>query len=164
MRAYKSLDEEAIPAAPDNDDKENDEQANPLPPRQERALCALLTCSTQKDAALAAGISEPTLWRYMNDPAFKRRLREAQRHALTQTALRVQRGAGDAVSVLYEIMTKGDASDSARISAARFFFENSFRIGEIEELKTQMEDLQELYRVQQESDVIAAFREEGDES
>jgi hypothetical protein len=71
--------------------------ADYLPPKQERALLALLSSPTQKEAALASGISETTLWRYMKDSTFKRRLREAGSCAVNNATLRVQKAAGAAV-------------------------------------------------------------------
>ena len=144
----------------DDHGEDTDEETEPLPPRQERALHSVLTRPTLKEAALAAGCSDTTLWRYMDKPAFQRRLRRARRHALDHAALRVQRGAGDAVAVIFEIMAKPDASDSSRLSAARFLFENSFRVGEIEELKKQVGELEDLFRTRQEESDLAALAEE----
>src|SRR3712207_5779506 len=79
-------------------------QDEPLTPKEETALQALLTHSTLKDAARAANIGETTLWRIRQNPAFARRLREAQRAAMTHTLTRLQRAAGDAVTVLEDVM------------------------------------------------------------
>ncbi|MDQ1593287.1 MAG: hypothetical protein QOG71_3914 [Pyrinomonadaceae bacterium] len=164
MSALKDLeDEELLTDVGDHEEPDSGEEIAPLPPRQERALEAVLSAPTLKEAARAAGIGETTLWRYMREPAFKRRLREAQQHHFTQTAIRVQRNADDAITVLHEIMTNGTASDSARIAAARFFFDNSVRMGEIEKLKADMEELQELYRSQREQEEIEARSKEKEE-
>ena len=69
-----------------------------LSPRQERALQALLTHSSLKEAAAAAGVSDATLWRYMKDAEFTRRLRGARREAVGHAAARLQRFSGDAVA------------------------------------------------------------------
>lgn len=134
-----------------------------LSAKQERALQAVISHATLKGAAEAAGVSETTLWRYMKCPAFERRLRQTQGRALAHAAVRVQHAAGEAVSVLYEIMTGADAPPVARLSAARFVFENSFRLGEIDELKKQLEELHELIRARQEEEAIRNLPDDEEE-
>lgn len=55
-----------------------------LTQRQERALHAVIAHLTRREAAQAAGVSDATLWRYMQDKGFKQRLSEA-REASTLT-------------------------------------------------------------------------------
>lgn len=120
-----------------------------LPPNQERALQAMLTEPTLKAAAAAAGISYETLYRYKKDPVFARRLREAQREMTDLTVTRLQQAAPEAVTVLRNLMKKEDAPPSARISAARTLLDYSLRAGELEELRAQVEALQEYKEEQQ---------------
>lgn len=144
----------------DDQDEDSNEVTEPLPLRQERALRAVLTHSSLKAAALAAGCSDTTLWRYMNEPPFARRLRRARSLALDHAVTRIHRDAGDAVSVLREIMMNADAPAGARITAAQSFINNAARFGEIDDLKTRMEDLQDLFRAKQEEEALAALPEE----
>jgi hypothetical protein len=139
---------------------EEDGADGALSPRQELALQALLSSPTQKLAALAAGCSETTLWRYMTNPTFARRLREARRHSVDHAALCLQRETAEAVSVLRELMTKSDAPAAARISAARSILDYSFRIVEIDELKTRMEEFEEFMRAKQEREELGAASKE----
>jgi hypothetical protein len=114
---------------------------------------------TLKEAALASGVSETTLWRYMQDEAFSRRLREAQREAVNHAVTRLQRASGDAVTVLHDLMLKADAPASARISAARTVLDYSLRAAEIDELKARIASLEEFIRLKQEQDALAAMNE-----
>jgi hypothetical protein len=154
-RTQKKIKDESVPVA-DND--------NSLSERQEQALQAVISHPTLKEAALAVGISETTLWRYMQEEAFNRRLRQARRDAVDHAVIRLQRASSDAVSVLRDLMMKEDAPAAARISAARTVLDYSFRIVEIDELKTRMEDLENFLRIREKEYAIdAAKPEEGNQ-
>jgi hypothetical protein len=144
-----------------NDDGLNDGDA--LPAKQELALRAVITHPTLKEAALAASVSETTLWRYMQDEAFARRLREARRDAVNHAVIRLQRASSDAVTVLQSLMMKEDAPASARITAARTVLDYAIRAVEIDELKTRIDQLEEFIRAKQEEDALDAAQDEGDD-
>jgi hypothetical protein len=143
---------DAITKAPDD--------RNALSEKQERALQATLSHPTLKEAALAAGISETTLWRYMQDEEFSRRLRGARRDAVNHAVIRLQRASSDAVSVLSDLMMKESAPPSARISAARTVLDYAIRATEIDELRSQIDELQEFLRKKQEQDALDAANAE----
>jgi hypothetical protein len=135
-----------------------------LPGKQERALQAVLSHRTLKEAALTAGISETTLWRYMRDETFSRRLREARREAASQALMGLQQGLGEAVKTLSEIMADGNASPSARVTAARVIIDQSRRAFETDELKARLDDLERyIVRKQEEDALDRAFEERDDE-
>jgi len=136
-----------------------------LSPRQELALQAVLSHPTLKDAAAAAGVGDATLWRYMNDPEFSRRLREARREAVGHAAARLQGGASEAVAVLRELITKEEAPPAARITAARTVIDYSFRVIEQDELKARIEELERFILRKQEEDALDRGRtaSEGDD-
>jgi hypothetical protein len=128
------------------------EDCGSLPAKQELALRAVISHPTLKDAAHAAGVSETTLWRYMQDAEFSRRLREARREAVNHAVIRLQRASGDAVTVLGDIMTNDSAPASARITAARAVLDYSMRAVETDELRARIEELEEFVRAKQEED------------
>jgi hypothetical protein len=119
------------------------EDCGSLPPKQELALRAVISHPTLKDAAHAAGVSETTLWRYMQDAAFSKRLREARREAVNHAIIRLQRASSDAVTVLGDIMLNESAPASARITAARAVLDYSMRTVEMDELRARIEELEE---------------------
>lgn len=121
-----------------------------LPPKQELALQAVISHPTLKEAAAAAGVSETTLWRYMQDPNFSNRLREARREAVGHAVTRLQRASSDAVSALQHLMMKDDAPAAARITAARTILDYSFRAVEVDELKARIDQLEEFIKIKQE--------------
>lgn len=130
-----------------------------LPPKQELVLQAVISHPTLKEAAAAAGISETTLWRYMREEGFSRRLREARREAFDHAATRLQRASGDAVGVLSELMRKEDTQAAARISAARTILEYSSRAAEQGELRARVEELEQFILRKQEEDALDRGRE-----
>jgi hypothetical protein len=125
-----------------------------LPPKQELALRAVISHPTLKEAALSAGISETTLWRYMQDAEFSRRLREARREAVSHTVTRLQQASSDAVTVLRDLMLKDDAPPAARISAARTVLDYSFRAAEQDELRARIDELEQFILRKQEEDAL----------
>jgi hypothetical protein len=145
------------------------EEVGALPPKQELALRAVISHPTLKEAALAAGISETTLWRYMQDAEFSRRLREARREAVSHTVTRLQQASSDAVTVLRDLMLKEDAPPAARISAARTVLDYSFRAAEQEEQRARIDELEQFILRRQEEEALDRGRmasrdeEEGDE-
>ena len=138
------------------------EDRGALSPKQQRALEALLTRPTMKEAAAAAGVSETTLWRYMKDPAFSGELREARRLAYDHTIARLQRDSGDAVTVLRGLMMKEDAPAAARVSAARTLLDYADRFAEVDDLRGRLEELEDYLRAKDEEAVLAAARGEED--
>ena len=138
---------------PDEIDEEPDDP-NALSEKQERALQAVLSHPTLKEAALAAGISETTLWRYMQDEEFSRRLREARRDALSHAVTRLQQAAGEAVTVLHDLMIKNDVPPAARRSAASTILDYAFRADEHENLKGRIEELEKRILRKQEEDAL----------
>jgi hypothetical protein len=128
--------------------------SNALSAKQELALQAVISHPSLKEAALAAGISETTLWRYMQDEEFSRRLRLARRDAVNHAVTRLQRASCDAVTVLQDLMMKEDAPPAARITAARTVLDYSMRAVEQDELRAQIDELERFILRKQEEDAL----------
>src|SRR5437773_507121 len=86
--------------------------------RQEKAIIALLTEPTMKEAAEAAGVSEVTLWRWLQNADFRASYMEARRLAVQRAIARTQAATSEAVSTLREVMSDQSAKGSERIAAA----------------------------------------------
>jgi AraC-like DNA-binding protein len=132
------------------------EDCGSLPAKQEIALRAVISHPTLKDAAQAAGVSETTLWRYMQDAEFSRRLREARREAINHAVLRLQKASSNAVTVLSDIMMNDSAPASARITAARAVLDYSMRAVEMDELKARIEELKEFLCAKRDKEALEA--------
>lgn len=89
---------------------------------------ALLTCSTRREAARAAGIDEKTLRKYLNQPEFSQAYSEALQELLSNTIAEAKQSLSPALSVLREIAENKEELTSNRISAARGLLEYSTRL------------------------------------
>ena len=130
------------------------EDADSLPAKKELALRAVLSHPTLREAALAAGVSETTLWRYMQDEAFARRLREARREAFSHAMLRLQHAANDAVNALQDVLKNPDAGGSVRVAAARVILDQSRRAIELDDLRARVNELEQFILRKQEEDAL----------
>jgi hypothetical protein len=89
-------------------------------------------------------VSDATLWRYMQDKGFKRRLSEAREASINHANLQLHGAACDAVKFLRDLMNKDDAPLSPRVSAARTILEFSSRARVVDEMQAEVERLKEL--------------------
>lgn len=110
--------------------------------KAEAAVAALLMAPTIATAAASIGISEQTLWRWLQDPDFQAKYREAKRQAVAQAVARLQQASGEAVEALREIMNDGEAPASARVSAAKSVLEMAVKGVEIEDIAARVEKLE----------------------
>ncbi len=113
-----------------------------LTPKQEQAIIALLSEHTIKAAGKAAGVSETSLWRWLQLPEFQRRYRAARRQVVESSIGRLQQGCDDAVTVLRLIARDTRAPASSRVAAARTIIEQSLRAIELEDLTERIERLE----------------------
>jgi hypothetical protein len=141
----------AEPKEPDEISLEQGELGE-LSLKQELALRAVISQPTLRDAARAAGVSAPTLWRYMQDEAFSRRLKVARREVVDHAFRRLQGAADDAVTALHDLVRREDTPARARIAAARSILEFSFRAAEYESLRARIDELEEFIRIKQEQE------------
>ena len=106
------------------------------------ALAALLSEATIEAAAKKAGIGESTLLRWLAEPIFKARYREARRQVVEHAVSGLQQAAGKAVAVLVAIAEDGAAPPAARVSAAKIILDQSFRGMEVLDLAERIEQLE----------------------
>lgn len=145
------------------DEHLTDEHDNPLPEKQEAALLALLSHKTLKEAALAAGVSMPTLWRYLRDPVFSLRYREARRELVECAMVRLQNDAEHAARVLRDVADDKQAPASARVTAARTIIELSVKSVELGDLQQRLAALEEYVTKKAEQDDIARARDDDED-
>jgi DNA-binding MurR/RpiR family transcriptional regulator len=111
--------------------------------KAQQAIAALLTASTLAEAARTAGISEPTLWRWLQRAEFQAAYREARRAAVGQAVAHLQRASGEAVETLRAVMRDLDTPASARVSAARTVLDLALRAVELEDLAARVDALEQ---------------------
>ncbi len=109
---------------------------------QHAALIALLEYPTVKEAAQAAGVHKATLYKWLQQPAFKNVYREARREAITRVTARLQQLTGEAAEVLREVMNDPAQQGAARVGAARLVLDYAARMTETEDLAARIEALE----------------------
>ena len=118
----------------------NSEQSG-LTPSQERALLALLSTTTNEDAAKQAGLTSRTLRRYLRLPAFRAEYLLRRREMMSRAIALAQQNALDMVQVQIDIANDPNSPASVRVSAAN----NVYGIGDAglqtEDLAAEMKDL-----------------------
>ena len=105
--------------------------------KKEKAIACLIAQPSITLAAQEAGISQSTMYRWLNDEEFQMAYRKAKKeivgHALTQ----VQKSVTKAVETLLEVMGNG-VVESAKVSAAKTILELAIKAVEIEELEERL--------------------------
>ena len=114
-----------------------------LSPKQSRAIAALIEEPTIAKAALAAGIGQATLYRWMHDPAFHRAYMHARWKSVQQSIARVQGFTSEAASVLRDIMNNTGLTAYARVAAANSVFKNGLGGVELEDHHERLEQIQQ---------------------
>lgn len=110
--------------------------------KQELAILALLTEKTLKDAAKSAGISEATLWRWMQQPEFDEKYKDAKRQSITQATARLRQTMLTAVDTLEEIAKDKKAQAMARVVACKTILESAMKAHELEDVQERLETLE----------------------
>ena len=118
-----------------------------LSAKQEKALAALLQHGSVRGAAGALGVSEVTVFRYLQGAEFQRQYRAARAQMVETALAMMQRLCEGAVHTLAAVMKDADAPASARVAAARTVLETSMKAVEMEELIERVERLEQVAEV-----------------
>ena len=111
--------------------------------RQKKALTALLTHSTHKQAAQACGISDRQLRTYLKDPAFKKAYRERLDMILDEATAAAKQAMTPAVSTLLEIATDKEKADTTRVLAARAILDAGLRMHDAVDVTARVQQLEQ---------------------
>jgi hypothetical protein len=115
--------------------------------RQEAALVALISEPTVKAAAEASGISQPTLFRYLQDAKFCEQYRRAKRSLLEAALGDLQKASSEAVSTLRGVMADTSAGASSRVQTARAILSFAIQTGELEDILRRLEAIESRLKV-----------------
>lgn len=111
-----------------------------LTPKQEKAISALMSEPTIRDAAKKACISETTLWRWLQLEEFQARYRAAQRAVVNAAIKELQAATLEAVKTLKRNLSCGNFF--AENAAAQSILTQSFKAIELVELQERIERLE----------------------
>jgi len=111
-----------------------------LPRKADVAIAALLSQPTMADAAKEAGVSESTLWRWLQQTDFQSKYKEAQRCVVDSSLGKLQAATSEAVNTLRRNLTCGKAGDEIR--AAAVILDQSAKYLELYELRERIAHLE----------------------
>ena len=125
------------------------ENGRRLTPKRRAFVRALLTEKDTRSAAKAAGISERTAYRWVQDPAIQAALLNAEGAALEQVTRGLLRLARGAVDTLEEAMDDTGARTSARVRAADIVLQRLLQLRELVTLEERISALEEITQQQE---------------
>lgn len=114
-----------------------------MPNQKNTALIALLEHSTVAAAAEASGISQPTLFRYLQDAKFREKYQCAKKSIVDAALTQLQKATGDAVTVLTTLMNDTAVPAPSRINAARAILSFAIQSTQVEVLEQRIAALEE---------------------
>ena len=105
-----------------------------LSTNQRKALKALLSEPTVRDAAQAAGLGERTVHRYLADATFKAELRRRQDQVIAATTAALVGLSGEAVKTLRDILESRRASNAVKARVALGWLKHTREAVELDDL------------------------------
>lgn len=108
--------------------------ATGLTRKQERAIIALLSEPGIDAAADACNVSRTTLWRWMQDSAFKAALLAARRETFGVATSKIAATSAIAADALRTVVSDPNAPPAARVSAAKVILERATAAIELDDL------------------------------
>ena len=120
-----------------------------LRPEQELGIAALVREPTIGAAARAIGVDESTIYRWLREPAFSHKYREARREAFRHAIALTQKYAPHAVQTLMKVASDPAASHSAKVAAATALLKFSRESIELDEVVERVEALEQAARQQE---------------
>jgi predicted phosphoribosyltransferase len=110
---------------------------------QKNAIDALLRSPSVASAARICGLSERTLWRYLDDEDFSRELRARQEDVLQATATALVGLSQEAIETIQVIMTDDKIHPGTRLRAATNALKLMRDVVELDELAERVAALEE---------------------
>jgi hypothetical protein len=125
-----------------------DETQNPAeePEKRDTLLVALIAEPTIAKAASAAGVSRSTAMRWLREPDFRARYREARATAVEGAIATLQARLSVASEALCSIAGNKKAGHMARIAASRAMFEYAVKGVELLDMETRLAELESRLR------------------
>lgn len=112
--------------------------------RQQRAIIALLSKPTIKEAAKEAGVGETTLFNWLNEQIFSACYKAARDKMLETALISLQGASTTAVKTLRDVMEDKTISPSVRVTAARTVLELTLRVKTDLELEARIAQIEEM--------------------
>lgn len=110
--------------------------------KQEKALAALLSSPSIREASALAGLSERQVHRYLADPAFAAEYQAARDEAFKRGLSSLQIGAQSAAAVMRRIVEDEANSPALRLGAAAKLISLAIKAREIQNVEARLDDME----------------------
>ena len=134
-------------------DREARGHGDKLGRKAEAAIVALLAHPTMPEAAKAAGISETSLWRWLQRDDFRKKYRDAQDKVFDGALGSLQGASTEAVDCLKRNLTSGTAS--AEVQAAKVILEYTIKARELFGMEARITQLEAALKAREEAEEAA---------
>lgn len=115
---------------------------NVITVKQQKAITALLSERTTREAAKKAGVNEKTLYAWLNDPAFRSALRDAEKTILHEVTRRLSAGARLALDTL-EKLIQSARHESTKLRAAVAWVDLFLKFKDMSDIEDRLTALEE---------------------
>ena len=112
-----------------------------LTPKQARAIGYLLSCRTIADAAKKSGVTEKTIFTWMQDKAFRLALQDAERETIDAASRRLMQGQAEALDALASLITKSK-NESVKRAAAIDWLNLTLKYRDLNDLDRRITELE----------------------
>lgn len=112
-----------------------------MTPKQKKALAALLTYPTRREAAAAAGVSERTMRDYLSNDEFQAEYRAALSGLIDDAAAQAKMALSPALKTLLDIAVDTGENSAARISASKGLLDYGLKLTEINDIRRDLEEI-----------------------
>jgi len=119
------------------------ENVNELSPKQHTAINALIAQSSIESAAKQAGVTQRTLYRWLDEAAFRMALNTALDKALDCAARGLVKLTGKAIRVVETVLDDTELHPSTRLKAADLVLSNVIKLFELRTLAQRVAALEE---------------------
>lgn len=116
--------------------------------KQQKALHALLTTTSIASAAQVAGVTDRTIYRWLDEETFRHALTEAEGRAIDAAARHLVGLTEIAVNRLTNILTDPQTPVALQLRAVETILENMIRLRGLRTLEYRLAKLEETYREQ----------------
>lgn len=114
---------------------------NVITVKQQKAITALLSERTTRDAAKATGVNEKTLYTWLNEPNFRAALRFAEKDILNDVTRRLSAGQRLALDTLQRLIQSA-RHESTKLRAAVAWLELSLKFRDMQEIDERLTALE----------------------
>lgn len=110
----------------------------------DKIISGLLSCTTIREAAKSAGVSERTVYSRLKDPEFNRKLAEERRRLWKGYATSLQGKLGRAIQTIAEIMDNEETPPQVRLNASAEIIRSGMRITELVDVVERVDALEKI--------------------